>query len=1068
MQEGIWASKMGLPIKVAARCVASAGRPPHNIRLCFLVHCRLLFSVAAAIVLTIVVLSDIRSKTKSSATRLLTSIPQNKVNGVGGFRYVGNLPSYGGEALRTWHLQDLPEALAAAESQQLQVSGGIWLSQEASHYWQCDDLNSDSFWQLELDRILESVRLHKTSAALLWWTVGNEIELKINVNAGTDCLWRRLEWVVGAVKAEDPDHLVGTATAGIHGDKVVNINRLCPSLDFIGTNAYGGSALNLGTRLQELGWSKPYAVMEFGPRGYWSSARTPWGALVEPTSTEKVREYTAAYDDCMKHANCLGSFAFLWGWKWERTGTWFGMLNQWHEVNAGCSVAGCETEVVAAMHRKWTGQAHDDLPPSILELRIQDQLLQLGFSAEQGSLVQVDVKAHDPEGGDLVFTWAVTKETEATSVGGASEFALPVIHGLIQPCQQPRAVLDTSNLDGDYRLYVFVRDAAMQEAYASIPLRVCKTLPCAWCQDTMANECRDAIQWAQTTGIDQHPEWYAGLTCNSSLVEWRSVFQQLGHGNCQQPCATQVSLQDVTGTCGPEGLSTTITTTTTTPLDGCRTADPRDECYGHLTWAMSTGINDNPEWYPGLSPHSTIEEFQLVLHQGGHGNCQMPCSPTSTTSGITSPQVTSSATTTSTITTSATTTSSTTTSTTTTSSTTTSTTTTSTTSTSTTSTSTTTTSSTTTSSTSTSSTTILITTKTTTSSSTTSSSSSSTSSSTTTTSTTSSSLTTTSSTTSSTTTILSTTLQATSSSTTRMSTTATKHQHTGGETSIPSFIPSFINPEDALEPSSSSFASRDGRTTALTVASSTTTSYLATSSIALTSLTKISSTKTSASTASSTRTNSIALSSTTTTLTRTSSITLSSRTTAPTVASSTTTSYPTTSSSALKAPVTSLTEFSSTKTSSSTASSTGTSSTTLSSTTTSATTINIESTSTTSSTTTSSTTTSSLTTSSTTSSSATASSTRTRSTRISSTTSTTTGFSTTLQTTTSSTSTSMTATATKNWQTKGLRYIPSFVADEDEESVSMSNAAASIKTSDSIVWVVMVMVTSLCTALTLC
>ena len=29
---------------------------------------------------------------------------------------------------------------------------------------------------------------------------------------------------------------------------------------------------------------------------------------------------------------CVGFFAFLWGWKWEKTGTWFGLLDTWAEA----------------------------------------------------------------------------------------------------------------------------------------------------------------------------------------------------------------------------------------------------------------------------------------------------------------------------------------------------------------------------------------------------------------------------------------------------------------------------------------------------------------------------------------------------------------------------------------------------------------------------------------------------------------------------------------------------------------------------------------------------------------
>merc|ERR1712070_333161 len=38
-----------------------------------------------------------------------------------------------------------------------------------------------------------------------------------------------------------------------------------------------------------------------------------------------------------------------------------------------------------------------------------------------------------------------------------------------------------------------------------------------------------------------------------------------------------------------------------------------DACQGHIDWAMSTGINTNPEWYGGLTPDSPIDAFQCQL-----------------------------------------------------------------------------------------------------------------------------------------------------------------------------------------------------------------------------------------------------------------------------------------------------------------------------------------------------------------------------------------------------------------------------------------------------------------------
>jgi len=59
--------------------------------------------------------------------------------------------------------------------------------------------------------------------------------------------------------------------------------------------------------------------------------------------------------------------------------------------------------------------------------------------------------------------------------------------------------------------------------------------------------------------------------------------------------------------------------------EGCRLAVKGEECYEHVEWAMKHGITSNPEWYPGLTPNSTFEEFQVHLHNSNHGNCPEPC-----------------------------------------------------------------------------------------------------------------------------------------------------------------------------------------------------------------------------------------------------------------------------------------------------------------------------------------------------------------------------------------------------------------------------------------------------------
>src|SRR5438128_2070126 len=70
------------------------------------------------------------------------------------------------------------------------------------------------------------------------------------------------------VKELDPHHPTMTVIAEAGGDKIKNLHRLCPEIDIIGINSYGGAA-TLGERYKKAGGTKPYVLTEFGPLGIW-------------------------------------------------------------------------------------------------------------------------------------------------------------------------------------------------------------------------------------------------------------------------------------------------------------------------------------------------------------------------------------------------------------------------------------------------------------------------------------------------------------------------------------------------------------------------------------------------------------------------------------------------------------------------------------------------------------------------------------------------------------------------------------------------------------------------------
>jgi len=112
--------------------------------------------------------------------------------------------------------------------------------------------------------------------------------------------------------------------------------------------------------------------------------------------------------------------------------------------------------------------------------------------------------------------------------------------------------------------------------------------------------CYKDIQWAKHTGIKMHPHWYPGLSSHSSDDE----FQQIVHSHNPQKCAAPC----------PKTKNTK-----------CHTALPGDSCYKDVMWAKNHGIREHPNWYHGLSPSSTDEEFQADIHAKRPDKCPMPC-----------------------------------------------------------------------------------------------------------------------------------------------------------------------------------------------------------------------------------------------------------------------------------------------------------------------------------------------------------------------------------------------------------------------------------------------------------
>ncbi|CAJ1334774.1 unnamed protein product [Effrenium voratum] len=553
----------------------------------------------------------------------------------------------GATAVRTWSLQQSIGAFQAASAEGLKVAAGIYVSTFKDKYQGEFCELQHPWWMVQLREIIGNVTKYRNEPSLLWWQIGNELELQIDWAGGSECLWRRLEWIAQHVKIADPNHPVGTAIAGFHKVKVGRLNWLCPSLDFLGLNVYAGDALHVPAKLDSAGWDRPYALTEFAAAGAWMTPRTAWGSAVEPTSTQKALTVKGIHEECLSHDRCLGTFLFMWGWKWEHTPTWFSTFNEWRAAGGDEP----SSDLVQAMQEVWTKQPPAHPAPQITAVKVWTgsgpEAVPVGFVAEKGAKLRLELSAIDPPNDDFMawedneVVWLLTDDKGQTSA--------TVIHDAVHVCPGgPRdhliATIDTSRLadGGAYRIYAFVRDKASASGSQSCELPV------------DGGDCDQTVRWIMTEGTNLHSDWYPGLSPASS---YRDV-QHFVHRNlstCPPPCpkrsgVTEAHMNIPFKLCGTavgrcraemkklgsqyphksdkelqEDLHRWSSSLCPAPCDLCEDASADSHCGQAIAKQMRLMREPLTAPFSGTSMWSSYSELQSVLQRYGKDSCPQPC-----------------------------------------------------------------------------------------------------------------------------------------------------------------------------------------------------------------------------------------------------------------------------------------------------------------------------------------------------------------------------------------------------------------------------------------------------------
>ncbi len=372
--------------------------------------------------------------------------------GVGGSSDLELLKAYGGNTIRTWDAEGIAPLMDEAEKLGIAVVVGIWLE----HQRHGIDYNDSEAREKELKRVEGFVRQFKDHPALLAWGVGNEVEL----GGDFDVAIRQINDAAKVIKSLDLNHPTMAIIAEIGDDKAVRIQSECPDIDMLGINSYGGMG-TVATRAIKQGYTGPFAITEFGPVGHWETGNSPWGAPYEQSSSAKAGFIKNNYRKAVQTnlgKNCLGSFAFLWGNKQEKTATWYGLL----------LASGETTESVDVLSELWTGKQPANRAPIVNKLNLDAD----PGAIKPGQRMTVSVDASDPDGDPMSTQWSVVAESTRLSVGGDFEDEIEPIESEIELVSETSAIITLPEKPGAYRIFAIVRDGNDHAGTVNLPILI--------------------------------------------------------------------------------------------------------------------------------------------------------------------------------------------------------------------------------------------------------------------------------------------------------------------------------------------------------------------------------------------------------------------------------------------------------------------------------------------------------------------------------------------------------------------------------------------------------------------
>ncbi|MBN1597488.1 MAG: hypothetical protein JW894_04300 [Bacteroidales bacterium] len=365
---------------------------------------------------------------------------------------IEKLAEFGANSLRVWRTDNARNVLDEAQKNGLLVMLGLDVQRERHGF----DYNDTAAVNEQKTKIKEKILKYKDHPALLAWAIGNEL----NLGYTNPKVFDAANEISLMIHELDKNHPTTTTLAGFNPDVVKEVKNRCPDLDFISIQEYG-SIITLPEQIKRAEWSGPYAITEWGATGHWEVSRTEWDIAIEQTSTEKAKTILQRWEKAVSRnrKQNLGSFAFVWGYKQERTPTWYGLLLE----------SGEETEMTDVLYYVWNEKWPDNRSPSIDSIFIDGQSRYQNVYLKKGSEYKFQVYAHDKENDTLQMVVNILPDDPASyrSGGDYEERPEPVFSDTID--YSPEYIFKTPNKEGPYRIFAFILDGNDNAATGNVP-----------------------------------------------------------------------------------------------------------------------------------------------------------------------------------------------------------------------------------------------------------------------------------------------------------------------------------------------------------------------------------------------------------------------------------------------------------------------------------------------------------------------------------------------------------------------------------------------------------------------